>query len=311
MRRLSGATSLPKSFSHNRLRERGARRRNPFCPNHLHKSLQQVSCRPGKAVAFLHEKKKCFIAIKDLYTGRTVWYTLIMKEKKPLGLIFYETADIVCIATGFGKPSDNTKTGAMVQTWILVKECKPTEALKRGLDLLICGNCIHRGNGSGKKRTCYVNLGQGPRAVWDAWKRGRYARLNDKNINMFTGRKLRVGSYGDPYYVPSSIWVKLLRYAENDHTGYTHQWREAPHLKNICMASVDTFEDAMEAWAKGWRTFRMGFDKQDNEVTCPASEEGGRKTTCEKCALCAGASKIAKSVIIQPHGTGKKHFAGK
>ena len=77
------------------------------------------------------------------------------------------------------------------------------------------------------------------------------------------------------------------------------------------MASVDTFEDAMEAWAKGWRTFRMGFDKQDNEVPCPASEEGGRKTTCEKCALCAGASKIAKSVIIQPHGTGKKHFAGK
>ena len=60
-----------------------------------------------------------------------------------------------------------------------------TEALKRGLDFLICGNCIHRGDGKGKKRTCYVNLGQGPRAVWEAWKRGRYERLNDKYINMF------------------------------------------------------------------------------------------------------------------------------
>jgi hypothetical protein len=231
-----------------------------------------------------------------------------MKEKQPLGLIIFETADIVCIATGFGKPSDNTKTGSMIQTWILVKECKPTEALKRGLDFLICGNCIHRGDGKGKKRTCYVNLGQGPRAVWEAWKRGRYERLNDKYINMFTGRKLRIGSYGDPYFVPTSLWNKLLQYAENDHTGYTHQWRNAPDLKNICMASVDTFEDAMEAWAEGWRTFRLGFDKQDNEVTCPASEEGGRKTTCEKCALCAGAGKVAKSIIIRPHGTGKKHF---
>ena len=60
--------------------------------------------------------------------------------------------------------------------------------------------------------------------------------------------------------------------------------------------------------AKGGARSAMGFDKQDNEVTCPASEEGGRKTTCEKCALCAGAGKVAKSIIIRPHGSGKKHF---
>lgn len=227
----------------------------------------------------------------------------------PLGLVLFENEHLVCCATGFKQSSANSKTGSMIQTWILVKECKPTEALKRGLDVLVCGNCIHRGDGTGKRRTCYVNLGQGPRAVWDAWNRGRYVPLDAENIKMFDGRKVRLGSYGDPAFVPGEIWDSILSHAENDHTGYTHQWRNAPHLKDKCMASVDSFDDAMDAWSQGWRTFRLGFDKAENEVTCPASEEGGRKTTCDSCGLCGGTRKQAKSIIIQPHGIGKKHFA--
>tara|TARA_R110000822_G_scaffold110654_4_gene240924 strand:- start:5998 stop:6741 length:744 start_codon:yes stop_codon:yes gene_type:complete len=237
-----------------------------------------------------------------------------MKKKDlPLGIILYECDEWICIATGFKNSSANDKTGAMIQTWILVKELKPTEALKQGLDWLVCGDCKHRGhedeNGKhGVDRTCYVNLGQGPRAVWDAWVRGRYENLNSENVKAFTGRKIRLGSYGDPAYVPFRIWKLILKYGENSHTGYTHQWKHAPHLKEICMASVDSFDETMLAWEQGWRTFRMGVDPLDGEVLCPASEQAGKKTTCANCGLCGGKSKQAKSVYIPPHGTGKKHF---
>ena len=233
------------------------------------------------------------------------------KVQEPIGIILYENQDIVCLATGFKSSSQNDKTGGMIQTWIIYKHAKPSDALKMGMDFTVCGNCLHRGNGEGKKRTCYVNLGQGPRAAFDAWQRGRYAKLDENNIKWFAGRKVRLGSYGDPAFVPVKIWRKVLQYAENSHTGYTHQWKVSPQLKDLCMASVDTFEEAMQAWEQGWRTFRLtNGDKQSNEITCPASAEMGKRTTCENCGLCAGASKKAKSITIAPHGIGAGHFAG-
>ena len=230
-------------------------------------------------------------------------------KKNPLGVILYENDKLVAIATGFaGRGSDNVKTGRMIQTWIMVKSHKPTEALKLGLDKIVCGNCPHRGDGTGEGRICYVNLGQGPRAVWQAWKAGRYAPLNADTLEMFRGRKIRLGSYGDPFFVPVAIWRTILSVGENSHTGYTHQWKRAPYLKSICMASVDSFDEACEAWSLGWRTFRVGVDAIPGEVLCPASKEGGHKTTCDSCGLCAGAEKRAKSIYIPPHGTGRKHF---
>ena len=67
---------------------------------------------------------------------------------------------------------------------------------------------------------------------------------------------VRLGTYGDPAAVPASIWSDLVAYSDG-HTGYTHQWRTSPGLRGLCMASVDSEEEAIEAWALGWRTFRV------------------------------------------------------
>jgi hypothetical protein len=56
------------------------------------------------------------------------------------------------------------------------------------------------------------------------------------------------------------------------------------------------------------RVFRVsiGTDKQTGEVSCPASAESGKKTTCENCMLCAGTSKAAKDIVIADHALGHK-----
>ena len=52
-------------------------------------------------------------------------------------------APIVVLMSGLQK-SDNGKTGNMVQTYILRADMEPTEALARGLDVSICGDCPHK-----------------------------------------------------------------------------------------------------------------------------------------------------------------------
>jgi len=66
--------------------------------------------------------------------------------------------EIVVLATWW---SSNAKTGNMIQISILVKDMSPVIANKNGCDESVCGNCIHRLNG-----TCYVAIFHGPRAAW-------------------------------------------------------------------------------------------------------------------------------------------------
>ena len=72
------------------------------------------------------------------------------------------------------------------------------------------------------------------------------------------------------------------------------------------MASADTIEQAALANLLGMRVFRVsvGVDKQAGEVICPASAEGGRRSTCAKCTLCAGTSIQARDVVIADHASG-------
>ena len=70
----------------------------------------------------------------------------------------------------------NTKTGPVVQTYILVDGMSPLEASKTGADVSICGDCIMRGDTTtdpkrkqAKNRRCYVNLGQGPTIVYKSY----------------------------------------------------------------------------------------------------------------------------------------------
>lgn len=221
--------------------------------------------------------------------------------------------------------SGNSKTGNMVQTYIMRADMTPCEASKTGADYSICGDCPHRGEVTtdpkrkqAKGRLCYVVLGQGPTIVHKGLERGIYPDIegHDAVANLGAGRMVRLGTYGDPAAVPSYIWESLLADAKG-HTAYTHQSGHtgADHRPDLYMTSADTESDAQAAWARGERTFRLIASTGDRipsrEVLCPASEEAGRRTTCDKCKLCAGASIAAKSVAIVAHGAGAKNFTGR
>jgi hypothetical protein len=232
------------------------------------------------------------------------------------GASLIDGAPIVVIATGLAQGSSNSKTGAMIQTYILRADISPIDAVRTGQDSAICGTCVHRGqddgSGTGRHvgRTCYVNVSQGPRSVWAAWKRGRYPEVDrtrgDALYEIGEGRAVRLGTYGDPAAVPVLVWQALVA-RSTGRTGYTHQWRRCdPALSSLCMASADSAEDARTAQAAGWRTFRVAMPcdapRLSNEALCPASKEAGRKLTCAQCLACAGADGRRGSIVIAAHG---------
>ena len=215
---------------------------------------------------------------------------------------------IVVIACALER-SRNAKTGHMVQTYIIRADMHPIEAVRTGADVSICGGCKHRGNGDGTERSCYVTLTHGPSHVWRSWLRGAYETMDPAAAAiLLAGRMIRLGTYGDPAAAPREVWEKLVAHAEG-HTGYTHQWRDADRRwARLVMASADTLAEAEEAQAMGYRTFRVGMERDAGEVICPASAEMGKKAVCADCRACMGlAGKARASIVIAPHGTGARY----
>ena len=217
---------------------------------------------------------------------------------------------IVAIAT---LKTDNAKTGDMVQTWILREDVDPIEAINTGDDVSICGSCPLRGmieDGRNRQRACYVQVRNAPRGIWYAWQRGLYPDYNPRiHKQLLRGRKLRLGSYGDPVAVPYRVWKPLVDLASG-HTGYTHQWRESKHrfFKRLIMASVETTQQAALAKGRGWRYFRTMQsidDMERGEILCPASDEAGKRRQCESCLACNGSNGNPQrvSIAIVAHGS--------
>jgi hypothetical protein len=137
------------------------------------------------------------------------------------GVIFYQGPSkidgqpIVGIATFNSK---NTKTGPIVQTWIIRSDIHPSEAINTGEDKSVCGSCPLRGlikdasEKTDKKtistptvnkgRSCYVLVQQAPAAIYKAFKDGKYPVLNETHAKKMTDKGLRYGSYGDPVAIP-------------------------------------------------------------------------------------------------------------
>lgn len=214
---------------------------------------------------------------------------------------------ILGIVTGIRTGSANVKTGRMAQLWILVADEHPVAAAHSGADVAICGDCAFRPLLAQDGPACYVNKGFGPAAVYRAWIAGKYAPADPAVVGAAVARgagALRLGAYGDPGALPADV-VTTLADAAGSWTGYTHQWRSAPHLRGYCMASADSESDAADALAQGWRYFRVRQASDPiipGEVACPASAEAGHRVQCVDCLLCRGTARRAKSVVIIDHG---------
>jgi len=248
---------------------------------------------------------------------RTTAITTARTTNQPTGYLLHETDDVVVIAT---TSSSNRKTSDMIQIWILTRNIKPTDAVRTGQDELICGDCSLRGQWSEELqrmtgRACYVTVCQAPVAIWKKYQRGGYPYLPlSRYPDVFCGHQVRFGAYGDPALIPLSL-LRWIAFWCDGHTGYTHQWRSCDQrLASILMASIDSEAQYQTAKANGWRTFRVrpaqGARMQD-EITCPASEEAGHRTTCDRCLLCSGSrgkSDPRKDIVIQAHGAAKSRL---
>ncbi len=234
-----------------------------------------------------------------------------MAKHKATGYLLHETATYIVIAT---MESENPKTGNMVQVWILPRDVSPVQAVKDGSDDIICFDCKHRGE-NGKNRTCYVRVPNAPNGVWKAYQRGRYPMLAIEDYKYtFRGRKIRFGAYGEPVLIPLPIFRELAVQSDG-WTGYTHQWRNTEYLpySAYIMASVDSPAEYDAAKRLGWRTFRVRGANQpltSAEITCPASDEAGKRTTCADCRLCSGsyANDPRKDIAILAHGINASKF---
>ena len=209
---------------------------------------------------------------------------------------------IVAIAT---MKTSNSKTGEMVQVWILRSDINPVEASKQKLDVSICGNCPQRWSNGG---ACYVNIGQAPNAVYKGYKRGLYPIFDAAlHARQFEGRKIRLGAYGDPGAVPFDVLNTLVSYGIG-HTGYTHQAKHKNFDRryfSLVMASADTPKGAQALQAQGAKTFRVALEGDsmfENEIECLSESKG---LSCIDCMLCDGTK---KNIAIQVHGSRKKNF---
>lgn len=249
---------------------------------------------------------------------------------KALGYVVYEGpsaidgSPIAVILTGFASKSTNAKTGGMIQSYIIRTDIAPTDAIKQGLGGAVCGTCPLRSVADGGSGACYVNVGHGPLAVFNAYHRRRYERASVRFASFAigdTGRPFRMGTYGDPGAVPDAgrFWSNLVAFMHpgQGHTGYTHRWRDTgASLRGLCMASVDSPEEATQAHAMGWATFRVS-PKGDHrrilgEAFCPASAEAGKRVTCETCPIkCDGSfglRGVMRGRVIQAHGATAKRI---
>lgn len=215
---------------------------------------------------------------------------------------------IIVVATGIRRPSKNSKTGRMVQTWIMRDDVAPNVAARNGDDASVCGDCPHRLDARTGHRTCYVTVHQAPLSVWRARNAMPMANMHVLAY-LRSSCSVRMGAYGDPAAVPMSVWRSVVDASRRAHTGYTHAWRNpiARELSGYVMASADSLRDAVDAHAAGWRTFRVapvgGMAIGNREIHCRSVRDG---VTCAECTLCVGGTR-GPNVVIEAHGSGRLH----
>jgi hypothetical protein len=232
-----------------------------------------------------------------------------------LGASRIEGSPLVVLVTGL-RGSSNLKTGDMVQSYIVRADMDPLEALRTGADVAQCGGCDLRAKSydgeTWSGRVCYVRVDTAPTGIYKARARGNVPKVSLSELSELTrGRMVRLGTYGDPASVPLEVWDAYTAHAIG-WTGYTHQAanKKLRDVLKYCQISADSEGDALAARASGIGSFRVlahGESALPFEMTCPASKEAGRVSTCAECKACAGLE--GANVVIDSHGIGAGHHS--
>jgi hypothetical protein len=221
--------------------------------------------------------------------------TKIIEYKKD-GLVFQ-----------FQKDTINTKTGQMIQNYIIPMEWVEVGRLLED-DTKICFSCpLSQTNGNG---SCYVRKGMSNLGLISKVK-SLHKRLNsipdyseeieNKILDLCKNEAIRFGAYGEPILLGENLVQKITKVSKQ-WTGYTHRWYVNNWSKDYFNASVETEILANKAISMGFRTFFVGQPtNMEKYVNCPASKEAGKLTTCDKCGLCKGTASKGKNIYINKH----------
>ena len=147
-----------------------------------------------------------------------------------IGASHLDGAEIVTIAvfgSVLGNSVPNQKTGAMIQIYYLRTDIEPQDAIRKGLDSSICGDCpLSWAQAPKGKARCYVLPFHAPSRVFKQWQMGKYPQLDELKpkqrqavMAIFNTVPIRLGAYGDP----SCDQDTLQMLVEHKWTGYTHQ----------------------------------------------------------------------------------------
>ena len=207
--------------------------------------------------------------------------------------------------------SKNEKTGPMGQLAIMLEDVHPTEGVKSGLDVSVCGGCGLAGD-----RGCYVNTLFGPGQAWKAYKSGKANEFDSDYFKMISDyQPTRLGSYGDPAAIPRDVLGLVIGKA--GHTGYTSSWQrdDVQEYRDILSASVHTMQEYVQAKRIGWKVYFTPLDDTDPAAIgltlCPASTEAKKarddagksnRVTCADCLLCSGSGKPTNDIYSLMHG---------
>jgi len=222
--------------------------------------------------------------VADLQSTHVAWAGPSELDAEPIMLV---------IMRGGNDPSENGKTGDVLQVAVMSQREPPGYAYRNGRDGSVCPQaCVHRSKLRGGMGTCYVDKAK-LRAAWNNAKRLVQAGVVGVAPEFWHGAIVRLGSEGDPAAVPRDVLVSIVSQCAA-HTGYTARWRTLDRAEyGYLMASCATVADAEQARAAGWRIFAAGVTPDDEQglaemlPPCPADAMPGR-VQCVSCLGCGG-----------------------
>ena len=197
----------------------------------------------------------------------------------------------------------NIKTGECIAQYV---------GTTREESLATCKGCELLGTVE-EKGPCYSQWGT------VAWSHGSMIRSHSQGRNDYSfegaiqrdkkskAQFIRLGAIGDPSATSKKEIAKIRKYGLPV-IGYTHFWEgRGSHLRDICLASCGSVEEADLAVAKGWRATiivpkdydtPVSFSPKNNRIVLCVNAQN-KKFKCADCLLCvAGDRYMASAPII-------------